>query len=76
MKKLLIKKCPDSMRWYKDSIGELVDYLGDVGNEYKSREPAGYINFVQYTDAEIVEIGIDIGLGSDYTIISNKTPIN
>ena len=43
------------MRWYSDLVGTLVPYLGDVGSEYKSREPAGYTNFVQYEDAEIVE---------------------
>ena len=60
-KKLLITQCPDSMRWYRNKIGELVDYLGDVGyGEYKSREPAGYINFVQHADAKVVEIGIDM----------------
>jgi hypothetical protein len=53
-KRLLIKQCPDPMRWYAHLIGQTVPFLGDVGNEYKSREPAGYINFVQYPDAEVV----------------------
>lgn len=56
MKVLLIKQCPDKMRWYANLVGKIVPFLGDVGNEYKSREPAGYINFVQYKDAEIVDI--------------------
>jgi len=56
MEVLLIKRCPDKMRWYANFIGQTVPFLGDVGNEYKSRESAGYINFVQYDDAEIVEI--------------------
>lgn len=56
MKKLLIKQCPDKLRWYSNKIGETVDFFGNVGGEYKSREDAGYINFVQYADAEIVEI--------------------
>ena len=55
MKELLIQQCPDGMRWYSDLVGERVPFLGDVGTEYKSREPAGYINFVQYDDAEIVD---------------------
>lgn len=53
--KLLITQCPDSMRWYRDKIGEKVEYLGDVGDEYRSREPEGFINFVQYEDAVLVE---------------------
>lgn len=55
MKVLIIKQCPDGMRWYFNMIGETVAYLGDVGDEYKSREPAGHINFVQYADADILE---------------------
>jgi len=36
-------------------IGQRVPFLGDVGwGEYKSREPSGYINFVQHKDAEII----------------------
>ena len=55
MNKLLIKSCKDRIRWYVNLIGQTVDYLGDVGNEWNSREPNyGYINFVQYYDAEIV----------------------
>lgn len=45
------------MRWYRDLIGQTVPFLGDVGTEYKSREPAGFVNFVQYEDAEIIETG-------------------
>ena len=56
MEMLRIIRCNDQLRWYANKIGELVPFLGDVGNEYKSREDAGYINFVQYEDAEIVEI--------------------
>ena len=51
---LKIISCNDPMRWYSDKIGELVPFLGDVEDEFKSREPAGYINFVQHDDAEIV----------------------
>lgn len=55
MKVLLIKFCPDAMRWYSDKVGKTVPYLGDLGNEYKSKEDSGLINFVQYEDAEIIE---------------------
>jgi hypothetical protein len=54
-KKLLIKQCPDQHRWYANLIGQHVEYRGDTGTEYRSRETAGYTNFVQYDDAEIVE---------------------
>jgi len=55
MAKLKIIQCPDPMRWYRDLIGQTVPFLEDMGNEYKSREPSGYVNFVQHDDAEIVE---------------------
>ncbi len=54
-KKLLITRCPDKLRWYANKVGEHVDFLGDVGTEYKSREDSGMINFVQYKDAIIIE---------------------
>ena len=56
MQMLKIIKCSDGMRWYASKVGELVPYLGDsmLDGAYKSREDAGYINFVQYEDAEVV----------------------
>ena len=42
------------MRWYASKVGELVPYLGDSMGAYKSREDAGYINFVHYEDAEVI----------------------
>jgi len=52
---LLIKKCSHPLRWYSNLIGEKVINLGYVGNnEYRSREPAGYINFVLKEDCEVI----------------------
>ena len=57
MKALLIVRCGDSLRWYAGLVGKQVPYLGDAGcGEYKSREPGGYVNFVQQADAEIVDV--------------------
>jgi len=53
-KQLLIIQCPDQLRWYSCLIGELVPFFGDTGIEYRSQQPDGYINFVQYEDAKIV----------------------
>ena len=41
-------------------IGKQVPYLGDTGTEYKSKEPAGYTNFVQYDDSCILETPLTI----------------
>ena len=54
MQMLKIIKCSDGMRWYASKVGELVPYLGDSMGAYKSREDAGYINFVHYEDAEVM----------------------
>jgi hypothetical protein len=56
MKALLITSHGDGMRWYADKVGEIVPLLAIERTEYKSREDAGYINFVQLADAEIVEV--------------------
>ena len=56
MKKLLITRCPDPMRWYADKIGQYVPFIGDVGTEYRSKELVGYCNFVQYDDCDVVEV--------------------
>ena len=53
---LKIIKCTDPLRWYSDKVGEIVPFLKDTGDEYESREPLGYINYVQYEDAEIINI--------------------
>lgn len=54
MKALLIINS-DGLRWYRDQIGQCVPFINDTGTEYRSREPAGYTNFVQYKDAEIIQ---------------------
>lgn len=44
--------------WYSKFVGQTVPYLGewsDTPDVYKSREPAGYINIVKKSDAQIVE---------------------
>ena len=59
MKALLITSSGDGMRWYADKVGETVPLLAIERTEYKSREDAGYTNFVQFADAEIVEVPDD-----------------
>lgn len=55
MPKLLIKRCPDRMMWYRDKVGEVVPLLGQCSDGYWSREDAGYKNIVRFADAEVVE---------------------
>ena len=59
MKALLITSSGDGMRWYADKVGETVPLLAIERTEYKSREDAGYVNFVQFADAKIVEVTDD-----------------
>jgi hypothetical protein len=56
MKMLRILKAKDSHMWYSKLIGKTVPYIGQWPEAYKSREPAGYVNIVEFDDAEIIEI--------------------
>jgi hypothetical protein len=47
------------MRWYADMVGQTVPLLVVEATEYKSREPEGYVNFVQLGDANIIDVPID-----------------
>ena len=51
---LLIKKCSDSMLWYRDLVGQTVPMIKEVDEGYLSREPAGYTNIVRREDAEVI----------------------
>lgn len=51
---IYIKSCNDNKKWYADLIGQTVDLLNVEENEYMSREPAGYINFVSKEDGVLV----------------------
>lgn len=55
---LLIVSCGDPMKWYANLIGKRVPLLSEEGDhfEYRSVEPAGYVNFVNKKDAVIVDI--------------------
>lgn len=56
MKMLKITGAKDRLMWYADKIGSYVPYCGEWPEAYKSLEPAGYLNRVEFEDAEIVEI--------------------
>ena len=53
---LRITQCPDSMRWYRDLVGQLVPHTG-WGNAsgYRSHEPSGFVNFVSHRDAKTTQ---------------------
>ena len=53
---LKIVRCSDSQMWYSDKIGQYVPFLGYIESDYKSREPAGYVNIVRRSDAVLEEI--------------------
>lgn len=60
MKALKITGARDGMMWYADMIGEIVPYLGQWPEAYKSREPSGRTNTVMFADAEIVEVDAEV----------------
>jgi len=55
-KVLLITGCKDPRKWYSHLVGKYVPLHAIETTEYKSREPAGYINFVSVDDAKVVDV--------------------
>lgn len=55
MKNIKIISCNDSSKWYASLVGQVVPLLEVEEQEYKSREPSGFINFVAKVDAEVTE---------------------
>ena len=65
MKKMLkVNQCSDPSLWYRGKIGQLIPYLSEDmdrrGPIFWSREDAGYKNIVFQSDAEIVEVEVNI----------------
>lgn len=56
MQMLRIIKAKDHLMWYAGLIGSLVPYCGKWPEAYKSREPAGCLNRVEFEDAEVVDL--------------------
>ena len=45
--------------WYANLIGKCVPFVRDDGVTYWSREPEGFINIVEKTDAILIEVTED-----------------
>lgn len=61
MKRVLkIIGCSDSLMWYRNKVGDTVDFLGEDDQYYWSREPAGYRNIVKKRDGLIVEVELNL----------------
>lgn len=54
-----VTSCKDPMRWYSSHIGESFVVIPPYKTfgEYVVREPAGYRNFIQEEDCEVVNGG-------------------
>ena len=50
---ILITGCSDPHLWYAALVGQRVPYLGQWPEGFKSREPAGYINVVRFSDGRL-----------------------
>lgn len=59
---LRIERCRDPLKWYAGMIGKFVPNLGyhHDSNEWRSREPAGYINFIARDDAVPVVVTVEV----------------
>lgn len=67
-----VKSCTWHGAWYDQHIGHVVPYLGKVSATlvcYVSREQSGFVNYVQVTDSELVEVPDDTEM---YSIHQDK----
>lgn len=62
MKNIKIISCDDSKKWYAPLVGQVVPLIEEEEQEYKSREPSGFINFVSKSDAEVTEANSIYGI--------------
>ena len=58
-KALLITGRGDGMMWYSNMVGQTVPLLVVEATEYKSIEPEGLVNFVQFGDAHMIDVPIE-----------------
>lgn len=57
---VVIQKCPDTLKWYSDYIGEVFDLVREDRQYYYAREPnGGYLNVIDKNDAKKVELNVD-----------------
>lgn len=48
---ILVKDCSDRSRWYSQYIGQKFLLRKEHKDEYETRQPEGYINFILKKDA-------------------------
>ena len=71
---LRIKSCSDPQRWYAKLVGQKVPRLGyDPISGWKSKEPAGYTNFVLPQDAERIAVFVPEHMLGRWPYITHKT---
>ena len=71
---LRIKACSDPQRWYADLVGKKVPALGyDPISGWKSKEPAGYTNFILQQDAGPIAVLVPEYLLGRWPYITHRT---
>jgi hypothetical protein len=71
---LRIKACSDPHRWYAGLVGKNVPALGyDPLSGWKSKEPAGYTNYILSQDAERIAVFVPEYLLGRWPYITHKT---
>ena len=71
---LRVKTCSDPHRWYARLEGQLVPDLGyDPASGWKSKEPAGYTNYILSHDAERIEAFAPVHLLGRWPYITHDT---
>lgn len=60
MKVLKIIGCSDSLMWYRNRIGDTVDFIGEDSQYYWSRDNGGYKNIVKKCDGLIMDVQLNL----------------
>lgn len=60
MRVLKIIDCSDSLMWYRNRIGDIVDFIGEDEQYYWSRDNGGYKNIVKKRDGLIMDFNLNL----------------
>lgn len=64
---LKVSACSDPQKWYACMVGDYVPLNGGAsGGQWRSREPAGYVNFIDHDDARVVHVFVPRHKLADY----------
>ena len=73
--RVLITDCNDSMTWYADQIGKTFDFISEESDCIRTKEPAGYVNFVPKNCCKVIESDDEIEFEITFELLLKKVII-